>query len=130
MASSKPAQAVAPPPPALAPAPAQPRKRRVSRLVLAWVVVLALGAIAFFWDEITGYARTGASYGARVACSCHYVGGRSLSDCRKDFEPGMGLVVLSEDAEAKSITARFPLISTQTATFREGEGCRLDPWDN
>ena len=30
---------------------------------------------------------------------------------------GMGLVVLSEDAEAKSVTARFPLISTQTATF-------------
>lgn len=116
MASSKPA------------IPAQ-QQRRLPRLVLVWSLVIVLGLAAWFQDAIMGYARTGASYGARVACSCHYIGGRDISDCRKDFEPGMGLVVLSADPEAKSVTARFPLLSTQTARVHQGEGCRLDSWD-
>lgn len=80
-----------------------------------------------FWRPLTGYASTGAAYGARVACSCRYLGGRSLSDCRKDFEPGMELVMLSEDPAAKSVTARFPLLASETAHYHKGEGCRLDP---
>jgi len=59
-----------------------------------------------------------------------FIGGRDLDDCRKDFEPGMGLVTLSEDAEARSVTARFPLLSTQTATYRDGQGCQLQPWND
>ena len=47
---------------------------------------------------------------------------------RKDFEPGMELVTLSEDAAAKTVTARFPLLASQTATYREGPGCQLEPW--
>ena len=97
--------------------------------LLFFAVVLLAALLAYFWKPLGGYASTGASYGARVACSCHYVGGRSLSDCAKDFESGMELVMLSADEEAKSVTARFPLLSSQTATFREGEGCRLEPWD-
>jgi len=42
----------------------------------------------------------------------------------------MGLVTLSEDAEARSVTARFPLLSTQTATYRDGPGCQLQPWND
>lgn len=85
-------------------------------------------ALAWFWRPLHGYARVGTAYGARVACSCRFEGGRSLGDCRKDFEPGMELITLSEDAAAKSVTARFPLLASDTATYREGEGCRLDPW--
>ncbi|WP_068073403.1 hypothetical protein [Novosphingobium lentum] len=92
----------------------------------ALVVVGAL--LAFFWRPLNGYAQTGASYGARVACSCRFVGGRSLGDCKKDFEPGMGMVTLSEDVPAKSVTARFPLLAKQTATYREGWGCVLEDW--
>jgi len=40
----------------------------------------------------------------------------------------MALVILSEDSAAKSVTARFPLLATQTATFRPGEGCVLEKW--
>jgi hypothetical protein len=94
-----------------------------------WAALVAVGlALAWFWAPLNGFAMTGAAYGARVACSCHYVGGRDLADCRKDFEPGMELVMLSADAETRSVTARFPLLARQTATFREGEGCRLEPW--
>lgn len=96
-----------------------------------WLVPVVLVALlVWFWTPINGYADVGASYGARVACSCRYIGGRSLGDCRKDFEPGMGLVMLSEDTAAKSVTARFPLLASQTATFHDGPGCVLEPWDD
>jgi hypothetical protein len=103
----------------------QARRRRWPWLLLA----LVAGAIAWFWGPLNGYAIAGTSYGARVACSCKFLGGRVLDDCRKDFEPGMELIMLSEDPDAKSVTATFPLLASQTATFREGEGCRLEPWD-
>lgn len=104
--------------------------RRSWRLRVALVVAgFGLIALAVFWSSIRGYAVTGASYGARVACSCRFVGGRDLSDCRKDFEPGMALVTLSEDTKAKSVTARFALLFRQTATYRDGPGCVLQPWD-
>lgn len=102
------------------------RRRTIHLLLLAFVLAVAL--LAWFWRPINGYAITGAAYGARVACSCRYVGGRSLGDCKKDFEPGMELITLSEDSEARSVTASFPLLARQTATFRDGEGCRLEPW--
>lgn len=107
----------------------QARRRRFGGRRIALIAALMLaGALAFFWRPLNGFAMTGASYGARVACSCRYVGGRSLGDCRKDFESGMELVSLSEDPAQRSVTASFPLIASQTATFREGEGCRLEPW--
>ena len=92
-------------------------------LLFAAVILLT-----WFWKPLSGSAVAAASYGAKVTCSCRYIGGRSLQDCRKDFVSGMGLVSLSEDAKAKSVTARFPLIARQTATFREGEGCVLEKW--
>lgn len=104
----------------------QPRHR--GRIWL-FVAIVAAVLAAVFWPAVAGYAQAGASYGARVACSCRYAGGRSLEDCRKDFEPGMELVSLSEDAAAKSVTARFALVYAQTASYREGEGCVLEPWD-
>lgn len=91
------------------------------------VVVLLL---AWFWKPINGYAIGGASYGAHVACACRHLGGRSLNDCRKDFLPGMAPIMLSEDAREKSVTARFPLLSSQTARYREGEGCVLEKWED
>lgn len=103
----------------------QPR-RRAKYWLLAGLIAVVLGVV--FWAPISGYARTGASYGARVACSCRFVGGRELGQCKDDFEPGMELVTLSEDAKAKSVTARFALVHSQTATYREGEGCVLEKW--
>ena len=98
------------------------------RRILAFAALILAGLLAFFWQPLNSYATLGAANGARLACSCRFLGGRSLTDCRKDFEPGMELVMLSADEKAKSVTARFPLLSRQTATFREGEGCRLEPW--
>lgn len=106
------------------PATRSPWRRRIFLVGLAAIAVL----LAVFWKPLNGYAQTGASYGARVACSCRFVGGRDLGDCKKDFEPGMELITLSEDTQAKSVTASFPLLASQTATYREGPGCQLEPW--
>lgn len=106
------------------------RTRRWRRRA-TWLAAFALlAALAFYWRPLHATALTDASVGARVACSCRFVAGRSLSDCRKDFEPGMRLVMLSEDDAQKSVTARVPLLASQTATFHEGAGCMLEPWDD
>lgn len=108
--------------------PSSQRRRRPLLRALVLLGLLAGAALAWFWKPLNGYALTGAAVGARVACSCHYLGGRGLSDCRKDFEPGMELITLSADEEAKSVTARFPLLAAQTAIYHAGEGCRLEAW--
>jgi hypothetical protein len=101
-----------------------PWRRRALWLGLGLIVLM----LTVFWKPLNGYAEAGSAYGARVACSCRYVGGRGLDDCKKDFEPGMELITLSEDAKAKSVTARFPLLASHTATYREGPGCQLEKW--
>jgi hypothetical protein len=97
-----------------------------------WIIVLVAIVIgAAVWlnrAPIEGYASVGTSYAARVACSCRFVAGRSLEDCEKDKLGGMELVTLSDDVDARSVTARFPLVTANTATYREGYGCVLEPW--
>jgi hypothetical protein len=109
--------------------PSLPSPQRTRRRALWFGLALVAGLVVWFWGPLNGYAMAGTSYGARVACSCKFLGGRSLDDCRKDFEPGMELIMLTHDVEAKSVTATFPLLVSQTATFREGQGCRLEPWE-
>ena len=98
------------------------------RARLAGIVALILIAtIAWYWRPLKADALADASYASRIACSCRYVAGRDLSDCRKDFLPGMGFIMLSEDEGAKRVTARSLLLSSQTATFHDGQGCVLEP---
>jgi len=93
------------------------------------VALLAGGAVYANRAEIGGLSRTGTAYGAHIGCSCRYIAGRSIDDCVRDFEPGMELVRLSDDEEARSVTASIPLVASQTAIFREGQGCVLEPWE-
>ncbi|WP_324262056.1 hypothetical protein U4960_02600 [Altererythrobacter sp. H2] len=111
-------------------ATAKPAKSRRPGIILAGVAILLLGTAWYFRAPMTGYAGVSTAYAARVACSCRHAGGRDLEDCAKDKLAGMELVTLTEDAEAKSVTARFPLISSDTASWREGYGCVLEPWED
>ena len=113
-------------------ATAKNSRQRSRPIWLKVLVVLVLGAAAVAWyyrEPIAGLSQTGASFGARTACSCRYVAGRDLASCKKDFEPGMEIVFLSDNEEEKAVTARVPLIASQTARFREGYGCVLEPWE-
>ena len=106
------------------------KARRSNRVLWTAGVLIALLALwAAFGSAALGYARAGSAYGARVACSCRYVAGRSLADCAKDKLAGMELVTLSDDDEARSVTARMLIFASDTATYREGWGCVLDRWD-
>ena len=104
------------------------RRRRIWPRALLALVVLGGAAAWYFRTPIAGYTTIGAAFGARTACSCRYVAGRPLGDCKKDFEPGMELVFHSDDPETKSVTARVPLLSSATAHYRAGYGCLLEPW--
>ncbi|NVD44383.1 hypothetical protein [Qipengyuania atrilutea] len=99
-------------------------------LALLAVTVVIAGAIWLYRAPIHGYAAAGTAYSARVACSCRFVAGRSLDDCAKDKLAGMELVRLSEDDEARSVTASFPLVRSDTASYREGYGCVLQDWQS
>ena len=103
-------------------------RRGWGRRALVAALVCAVAALAWFCKPLNGYAVTGASYGAQLGCACRHIAGRPLSACRADFEDGMGPIILSEDEAARSVTARFPLLATQTAHFEAGKGCVLEPW--
>ncbi|AMO70688.1 hypothetical protein [Sphingorhabdus sp. M41] len=98
-------------------------KRRLAVHIGALFLLILIAVLAYNYAFIKGQLNVGTAYGARVACSCHYVGGRDIDDCRKDFEPGMELIGLSVDEERKRVTASVPLIKSATAEFREGWGC-------
>lgn len=107
---------------------ASSQPRRIWLRLGAWVVVLSMGLLIWFWKPLSGNAEAASSVAARVACSCRFVAGRDLKSCGTDFEPGMSLVMLSENSEARSITARYAFFAPQTATWRDGEGCVLETW--
>ena len=108
-------------------------KRSIFGRAFMWLLLLAVVALAVvFWlnrPAINGYAGVSTAYAARVACSCRFVAGRSLDDCDKDKLAGMELVRLSDDVEARSVTASFPMVLSNTATYREGYGCVLEEWE-
>lgn len=106
------------------------RPRRRWGLWLLAFIALAIGGAAWaFREPIHGYGSIASAYSARVACSCRYVAGRPLEDCAKDKLAGMEAVTLVDDDEVKSVTARFPLVASATATYRTGYGCVLEPWE-
>lgn len=104
------------------PSVAPHRGRSYIKIALLFFVIL-LAVLAYNYSFIKGQLSLGTAYGARVACSCHYVGGRDLADCEKDFEPGMELISLTLDDEKRRVSASVPLLASATAEFREGWGC-------
>ncbi|MWV26282.1 hypothetical protein [Aurantiacibacter rhizosphaerae] len=99
---------------------------------LKLLVVLAaiIGGVAWYYAEvIAGYSQASTGYAAKYTCSCRYIGGRDMGSCQDDLLAGMGTLWISEDADAKSVTASVPLIESTTATYSEGAGCALEEWD-
>ncbi|EQB10078.1 hypothetical protein L288_04845 [Sphingobium quisquiliarum P25] len=95
--------------------------------VLAAIAVVLAGLLAWKWGDLRARAEVGAGYGARVACACRYVEGRTMDSCRTDKEPGMALVTLADRPESRSVRASVPLLASRSAQYRPGWGCLLDP---
>jgi hypothetical protein len=98
--------------------------RPLRRLLLV-VPVVAVAGLALGWHTLAARARLTSATAARLTCSCRYVANRSSQDCGHAVSR---LVWLSEDASGRTITARVPLLASESATLREGAGCQLGPW--
>ncbi|MCW0196618.1 hypothetical protein [Sphingopyxis sp.] len=108
------------------------RKRRDGKRggCMPWVLGFAvLFALFLVWKlpAFKAQAELGSAYAARVGCSCRYVEGRSLESCQTDFEPGMEMVSLSEDAATKTITGSVPLLASRSARYAGASGCLINP---
>jgi hypothetical protein len=104
---------------------------KTSRIVLAVVALALLGvAVAGFAyvRAMTPKLELGVGYGARVACTCRYIGNRSLDNCYKDFEPGMEPITLTDDPATKTVTASVPLIASRSVRFDPVLGCQPEPY--
>jgi hypothetical protein len=93
---------------------------------IIYILPVLIVALLYYAYSQKPLLELGVGYGARVACGCRYIGNRSLEDCRKDFEPGMEPIRLSEDAATKTVTASVPLIARRSARFDPVLGCVVE----
>lgn len=103
-----------------------------ARLILSGsiaLVTLGLGGAFAYAQSQKPLLELGVGYGARVACGCRFIGNRSLADCKKDFEPGMEPILLSEDISSKTITAWVPLIASRSVTYDPVLGCQPETFE-
>ena len=92
------------------------------------VVLAVIAFAAGYWLWHRQDAQASMAYAARIACSCHFLAGRELDSCEKDFPPGTGQIILSSDDDDRVVTAWLPLFGSVTARYVEGPGCVLDSW--
>ncbi|MFM2098522.1 MAG: hypothetical protein RLZZ366_61 [Pseudomonadota bacterium] len=90
----------------------------------AALVILVVGGAYAYAHSQKPLLELGVGYAARVACGCRYIGNRPIGDCRKDFEPGMEPIMLSDDPATKTVTASVPLIASRSATYDPVLGCQ------
>lgn len=99
---------------------------------LSWPLVLLVlfaGFLIWKFPSFKAQAELGSAYAARIGCSCRYVQGRDLDSCQSDFEPGMGMVSISEDPATRTITGSVPLLASRSARYAGASGCLLNPDD-
>jgi len=103
-------------------------RTHVLRWLLLFTAALALLYLAINWPRWQLRAQMAAGFGARIACSCRYIEGRSPESCESDFKAldGMGLVRFADDPAHRAVQASVPLLARRSATFRQGFGCIPD----
>lgn len=95
-------------------------------------IIMAAGAAglataAYFGWSIASSAGVGAAAMAKVACSCVFVEGRSIAECRADDPPGFDGINVSIDESTKSVTGTVLGLIRRTAKFNTDYGCTLEP---
>ena len=96
---------------------------RALAILVMLVIALVIAIILYNFSTFKGNAQLSASYASHIICSCRYIQGRDLEDCKKDFEPGMELVALSDDPENKRLNASILFLSEAVAEYRSNFGC-------
>jgi hypothetical protein len=98
-------------------------KRRYILPVVGSVALIALAWLAYNYQSIKGQAELAAAYGAHIACSCRYIAGREIENCKRDFEPGMEMLNVVDDPENKRVIASIPFLAKAMAERRGAFGC-------
>ena len=93
---------------------------------VALAAIFGAGVLALRAGPVGARAEVAVGYAARTACACRHLGNRDLASCATDFEPGMEMVRLSEDAASRRVTAAVPLVAARSARFEPGYGCTLE----
>src|SRR3546814_18960645 len=101
------------------------KKVRIAGYAGALLLLCGLALLLWKWPDLKARPEAGAAYGARIACSCRYVGNRSMESCEGDMEPGMDMVSLDVDPPNREVTGNFPLITKRTRRVRRGLGVFL-----
>lgn len=99
------------------------KARRIALWTLPVLGAVLIGVFVYAKGR-TAQLELGTGYAARVACACRYIGNRTLGSCYADFEPGMGVIRLSDDPATKTVTASVPLVARRTARYDPVLGCQ------
>jgi CubicO group peptidase (beta-lactamase class C family) len=94
---------------------------------LKWFsIVLAILLAGGYW-YVQPLLKVGAGYAAKMACSCHYLQGRSLENIKaEDLSfSALKLIKLTHDQAQDEVEASFFGIITQRAKYIKGRGCVL-----
>lgn len=98
------------------------------RFAIILAAVALVGFLMWNWAGWRARAQVGAGYGARVACGCRHIEGRSIESCAADAAAGPSPSVrLTDRPDEKAVTASVTLMASRTARFRPGFGCLIDP---
>jgi hypothetical protein len=68
----------------------------------------------------------GAAMLAKQVCSCVFVAGRDVADCRADQFASMDRIQLEVRHDEGRVRAWVPAFGERSATFREDFGCSLE----
>jgi hypothetical protein len=96
-------------------------------IAMAFLLIVAAGGLFAYAHSQKPLLELGVGYAARVGCGCRYIGNRPMSDCEKDFEPGMEPISLHENPATKTVTASVPFIASRSATYDPVLGCQPEP---
>jgi len=90
-----------------------------------WVVLAALVVVGagFAYQHVRGMASVGAGYVAKEACSCVFVGRRSLESCLRDVPETMERV--RSELLPDGVRAYVTGFAERVARHEPGFGCTL-----
>ncbi|MEL7220377.1 MAG: serine hydrolase [Bacteroidota bacterium] len=94
------------------------------KIMLFALALILLGGIWYLYPTL----KLGAGFAAKMACSCHYIQGRTLEDIKaKDLNFSiLPMIALDHNEENKTVKATFFGAISQQATFVKGHGCILE----
>lgn len=98
--------------------------RRKWLALVAVVLVLVAGGVAWRVLRVQLLVNIGTGYVAEQTCACLFVSGRTLDSCVGDLDP-LAQKLISIHPGAAEVTAKSFVLGSATARYEKGFGCSL-----